>query len=271
MIMISQLNSQISIIHMQIIYQCEISIFMKVVIYKYQITKLSNNILKQLQYNFTLFNMKYNENSDDDDMNVELDETDVRQNIEEARKPIIMENNDQIQQIESKIQNMDEYDNVEEVSDWVRHTGEYLTFIYINDEPIFALGPQWYISVILLMISIFIEYFSFLKKTNNTIYILNIILTLLYNLSFIICSILNPGLYSSKYEVQNETTCDICQVIHYQNNITHCEQCDICIREYHHHSVIFGKCIGQGNLFYYYMFQIITPLYVINLIIILFY
>ena len=36
---------------------------------------------------------------------------------------------------------MDEYDNVEEVSDWVRHTGEYLTFIYINDEPIFALGP----------------------------------------------------------------------------------------------------------------------------------
>ena len=38
--------------------------------------------------------MKYNENSDDDDMNVELDETDVRQNIEEARKPIIMESND---------------------------------------------------------------------------------------------------------------------------------------------------------------------------------
>ena len=96
---------------------------------------------------------------------------------------------------------MDEYDNIEEVSDWKRHVGEYFTFIYINDEPIFAFGPQWYISVVLLMISIFIQYFSFMKKTNNTLYILNIILTLLYNLSFVICSILNPGLYSSKYEV----------------------------------------------------------------------
>ena len=35
---------------------------------------------------------------------------------------------------------MDEYD-IEEVSDWKRHVGEYLTFIYINDEPIFAFGP----------------------------------------------------------------------------------------------------------------------------------
>lgn len=35
-------------------------------------------------------------------------------------------------------------------------------------------------------------------------------------------------------------------------NAYHCEDCDVCIEDYDHHCVFFSKCIGGGNLTYFW-------------------
>lgn len=35
-------------------------------------------------------------------------------------------------------------------------------------------------------------------------------------------------------------------------NAYHCEDCDVCIEDYDHHCVFFSKCIGGGNLMYFW-------------------
>jgi len=43
----------------------------------------------------------------------------------------------------------------------------------------------------------------------------------------------------------------------------HCDDCDVCIRGYDHHCPWTGKCIGEGNILYFYAFVTMIPVYFI--------
>ena len=39
-----------------------------------------------------------------------------------------------------------------------------------------------------------------------------------------------------------------------QEDTYHCEDCNLCIRQYDHHCPLTGKCIGEGNILFFYGF-----------------
>lgn len=43
----------------------------------------------------------------------------------------------------------------------------------------------------------------------------------------------------------------------------HCRSCDVCIDGYDHHCPWISKCVGKGNLYFFYLFAGLTPIYII--------
>ena len=77
----------------------------------------------------------------------------------------------------------------------------------------------------------------------------------------IICGILNPGL--PKKELQNESLllnnpnryvrCNLCHfIVDRSKRYVHCERCQCCCEGYDHHCPWTSKCVGKGNIFYFY-------------------
>lgn len=76
--------------------------------------------------------------------------------------------------------------------------------------------------------------------------------------SYVITALKNPGIeYRSNEDdlnlVKATQLCKICNVIKLPNTM-HCEDCEVCIRDYDHHCPWTGKCIGGGNLRFFYAF-----------------
>ncbi len=61
--------------------------------------------------------------------------------------------------------------------------------------------------------------------------------------------------------------CKACKILKTMD-ITHCYDCDVCIRGFDHHCPWTGKCIGEGNLKQFYLFVSSTVLYIVFCIII---
>ncbi|CAK84736.1 unnamed protein product (macronuclear) [Paramecium tetraurelia] len=223
------------------------------------------------------------DDDDDDDMNVQFDEEDIKYNIEDSKKPIEKELDDsEISQIEMKINKMKEEESyfdhdsdddtrqkLTKAKEWKRHFGNYTPLIFINDEPIFAISPQWIINLFVIVALLVITYFQFTKPKQKTIqYCITIIINVLELLGYVIAAVMNPGINTSLQETLNKhNNCQICEIVQYRKDTYHCEICNVCIREFHHHSNFLGRCIGQGNLFYYYLSILFLPLFLINLIV----
>jgi len=69
-------------------------------------------------------------------------------------------------------------------------------------------------------------------------------------------AISNPGILMPKsQDIDNEISlrCPKCQAIKLKGSF-HCEDCDVCIRDWDHHCVWTGKCIGRGNITFFWGF-----------------
>jgi len=56
---------------------------------------------------------------------------------------------------------------------------------------------------------------------------------------------------------RNEISCFNCLSLK-SDNATHCEDCGICIKNYDHHCVVMGNCIGKYNLIPFYLMLAMT-------------
>ena len=67
----------------------------------------------------------------------------------------------------------------------------------------------------------------------------------------------NPGLELHKADAEvnadNRAFCLVCEVVR-QPGTMHCPDCDVCVKGFDHHCPWTGKCIGTGNLPYFYGF-----------------
>lgn len=130
-----------------------------------------------------------------------------------------------------------------------------------NGNPIYILGPHFYITIITIIISaigaFFIIYHLY-DKSNHLLLGLSTISTIFYLYCFVKIGISSPGLASSSEEpgLQMKITdryCIPCRVVR-EPGTRHCYYCDVCIYKYDHHCPWVGKCIGRDNLCMFYVF-----------------
>ena len=108
-------------------------------------------------------------------------------------------------------------------------------------------------------------YFFFRKYLNKIVLVLGICLYILFVIFHLITSLINPGLPSKKYfienfnmansKIQNYVICKKCKVImDLDKGTEHCIDCDICVMGNDHHCQWTSKCIGKNNLIFFKIF-----------------
>ena len=120
-----------------------------------------------------------------------------------------------------------------------------------------------------IIISIFI-----FKNNYKEIILVEKISFISYLISFIFCCLINPGIpkrdyyyktfekeYKGKFKL---IKCDKCSILFPKNiKINHCIYCNICIRNYDHHCVWVGKCVGKYTKIPFYLFVISILCYIL--------
>ena len=133
-----------------------------------------------------------------------------------------------------------------------------------NGDPLFVIGPDYrnFIYMLIFNVVYFIFLFYLLLSLQNFyVKFIGILLIIIQVSLYILCSILNPGL--PKKEFQNENLlkkypgkyrkCTACNlIIEKHKNCKHCEICECCCLGYEHHCSWTSKCVGSGNIIYFY-------------------
>ena len=100
-------------------------------------------------------------------------------------------------------------------------------------------------------------------------------------ISYLTTMLINPGIPERKYYseyIKNKNIinddwrcCQKCNIlVPKEYNITHCYDCDICVREQDHHCPWTGKCIAKNNLKVFYIFLYSLFIFIINIFVILY-
>jgi len=55
--------------------------------------------------------------------------------------------------------------------------------------------------------------------------------------------------------------CCTCKIYKPNNQVTHCRECNVCVRRMDHHCKWFGTCVGLRNYRYFLLFTLTTALY----------
>ena len=142
--------------------------------------------------------------------------------------------------------------------------GRYKIFSYDSKgDPLFLVGPDYNFFIIILITNlIYFLFLSILLLSFSKFYIaiIGVFLNIIQFGFTIICGFLNPGL--PKKEIQDETLlsnsiryvrCHRCFfIIDKTKHYVHCERCQCCCEGFDHHCPWTSKCIGRGNIFYFY-------------------
>ncbi|OMJ88832.1 hypothetical protein SteCoe_9131 [Stentor coeruleus] len=143
-----------------------------------------------------------------------------------------------------------------------KNFGHLKCFGFIGGEPLFCIGPHWpfflCLFTFLLIIGLFfICFVSPSISSSNTIIGVSVFCFLLIN--FLMAALINPGIEMRTVRDEDlepdepDNFCSICEV--YKSNMTeHCDDCGVCVQEYDHHCPWTGKCIGRGNINFFYSF-----------------
>ena len=161
--------------------------------------------------------------------------------------------------------------------------GNLHVFLFINEEPLFAIGNVSLFLVclyeLLLHISFVIIMSTIIKKLFLYMEIMLIFFYLMCFIGHMFIYLFNPGIpdincYSkivmkknnfmkmNDEEKKQYYLCEICNIIiNVKDEIEHCEECGICIKKYDHHCYWTGKCIAKNNAWAFTLFTFGTLLY----------
>ena len=112
----------------------------------------------------------------------------------------------------------------------------------------------------------FLEFFTIFENNFEIARIIETLSYLLFILSFLGTCLINPGIpelkfysknfnLSEKEKLKDYQKCKKCNIIIPRKlNVTHCNVCNVCVKEQDHHCPWSGKCIGKYNLCQFYLF-----------------
>ena len=163
--------------------------------------------------------------------------------------------------------------------------GNLYVFLFINNQPIFAIGNNKLYLVIIYELVLHFSFFILMKTIIKSLFLYMKIMLISFYLNCFICHmfiyLINPGIPNIKYyakkfirseqyiklkekEKKNYYLCEICNIIvNIQDAIQHCEECDICIKQLDHHCYWTGKCIAKNNVWAFNLFSLGTLLYIV--------
>ena len=138
----------------------------------------------------------------------------------------------------------------------------FCLFITSNGQPWIVIGPDWPFCLCLLAIMlgvglVFVLLMAPLVPPSIQIIGALVVTSAIGN--YLATALKNPGIELGQgFDPESPNSlknCAICGA--YRAEATyHCEDCDVCIRDYDHHCPVTGKCIGEGNILFFYAFLI---------------
>ena len=172
--------------------------------------------------------------------------------------------------------------------------GNVICFVYINNNPLFVIGPQFYYPIILVLLnnSIFLLFIKFIYiRIKHFLIIASFSLLIIVDITQIYTVFINPGIPKKvwflsdeiiniiikdeniykEFNLKDYKICRKCNLLIYKClKIIHCDICNVCCEYYDHHCPWIGKCIGRNNYLSFKAFLFSNILYFILQIIILF-
>ncbi len=130
-------------------------------------------------------------------------------------------------------------------------------FFYLDSEPLIIIGPDLgYFIWIFTLVSFFSILVYSLKTSNYFTTFIFVSAYIFFAGSYIMLMVVNPGIPSEKkhYDINdlylNYKQCKICNCIYHKDdfkNVSHCDECGICIEGCEQHCNFATKCIGRKN------------------------
>ena len=137
--------------------------------------------------------------------------------------------------------------------------GKLLTFNFDkkNYIPKYSIGPQWYLTITLLIIIFVLTYFIYSTIYKDlafyTKFFLFIFILIEYFFVFKTALTHTKVVMNKKQSTEESGFCNICKVYFNPNNkVQHCNFCNVCVEKMDHHCVWVGKCVAKNNTFYFY-------------------
>ncbi|CCI47701.1 unnamed protein product [Albugo candida] len=125
-------------------------------------------------------------------------------------------------------------------------------------------GPQWWLmastllTLATLSTAVFISTFN---RASTQELITGLLLCLTCLISYALVGCFDPGIVERYTEPKTEedTFCQECDSYRPESAF-HCEECRVCIKGHDHHCPWTGKCIGEGNItfFYVWLFSLVV-------------
>ena len=144
----------------------------------------------------------------------------------------------------------------------------------VNGDSNLLIGPHWYFFVIFFsLFSIFFYYFNkyFILSANILILVyIERLFYVMWAITYLLTSIKNPGYPKTNLEnirgSKQMSYCDKCELWYRPKSKTyHCKKCDVCIEGHKYHCLITGHCIGRKNKKEFYIFVMLSILYMFYL------
>ena len=130
-------------------------------------------------------------------------------------------------------------------------------FFYLDSEPLIIIGPDLgYFIWIFTLVSFFSILVYSLKTSNYFTTFIFVSAYIFFAGSYIMLMVVNPGIPSEKkhYDINdlnlNYKQCKICNCIYHKDdfkNVSHCDECGICVEGCEQHCNFATKCIGRKN------------------------
>jgi hypothetical protein len=130
-----------------------------------------------------------------------------------------------------------------------------------------------------LNIVFYLYFYTFWNILNETVRLINLAISCVAEIAYILTFLWNPGLPSQamnvsyfeankeKIALKNYRICKVCQVVMNMDEYTeHCDDCGVCIEGknkyntlgFDHHCPWTSKCVGRGNVVLFYIFLCFT-------------
>jgi len=132
----------------------------------------------------------------------------------------------------------------------------------------------------LFIVTVCSLFFIYVAADHLLIIFIGVVLLFAQVGSYMTTALINPGipdrnkdsydeLYIQRIKNDHHKYCHLCETVLTPNTETvHCEDCGVCVEGYDHHCPWTSKCIGKGNIKYFYTFIGMTMALAVYVIII---
>ena len=156
--------------------------------------------------------------------------------------------------------------------------GNLYAYLFIKNQPLITIGTKKLSLVIIYQLFLNLSFiFIHLGILQSVFSYMRFMVTLFYSLNilnYMYIFLINPGIPShenfskkviktiKKEDRKYFEVCEICNIIvGYNDEIRHCNECNICMKKMDHHCVWTGKCIAKNNYFAFHLFTFSLLLY----------